>query len=118
MIGTLAALRIDLVGTTADVRRPGPRRPLPLNHLPGEHRQTMGRIGEDRLALNWRTKEWRPYAVPLVTRANRAPFRPHECSFKLAPQSAFTRPAIRRSQSANAGAGTHTLRTRAGPGGR
>src|SRR5258708_16584880 len=49
MIGTLAALRIDLVGTTADFRRPGPRHPLSLNHLPGENRQTMGRIGEVRL---------------------------------------------------------------------
>jgi hypothetical protein len=39
-------LRIDLVGTTADFRRPGPRRPLPLNHLPGENRGTAGRIGE------------------------------------------------------------------------
>jgi CheY-like chemotaxis protein len=38
-----------LVGTTADFRRPGPRRPLLLNHLPGENRQTMGRIGEVRL---------------------------------------------------------------------
>jgi tetratricopeptide (TPR) repeat protein len=35
-----------LVGTTADFRRPGPRHPLPLNHLPGENRGTAGRIGE------------------------------------------------------------------------
>src|SRR5437660_11379557 len=55
IIGTLAALRIDLVGTTADFRRPGPRHPLPLNHLPGENRGTAGRIGEVRLALMlWR----------------------------------------------------------------
>jgi Tat protein secretion system quality control protein TatD with DNase activity len=39
-------LRIDLVGTTADYRRPGPPRPLPLNHLPGENRTTVCRIGE------------------------------------------------------------------------
>src|SRR5580704_15955188 len=39
-------MRIDLVGTTADFRRPGPRHPLPLNHLPGENRGTAGRIGE------------------------------------------------------------------------
>ena len=39
---TLAAVRIDLVGTTADVRPPGPRRPLPLNHLPGENHRTEG----------------------------------------------------------------------------
>jgi AAA domain len=47
----LAALRIDLVGTTADFRRPGPRHPLPLNHLPGENRGTAGRIGEVGLDL-------------------------------------------------------------------
>src|SRR5216684_2701477 len=56
IIGTLAALRIDLVGTTADFRRPGPRRPLPLNHLPGENCQTMGRIGEVRLVALDRVK--------------------------------------------------------------
>src|ERR1700730_11267709 len=43
-------MRIDLVGTTADFRRPGPQRPLPLNHLPGENRGTAGRIGEVGLA--------------------------------------------------------------------
>ena len=47
--GTLAAVRIDLVGTTADFRRSGPRHPLPLNHLPGENRGMVGRIGEVRL---------------------------------------------------------------------
>ena len=31
-------------------RPPGPRRPLPLNHLPGENRGTAGRIGEVGLA--------------------------------------------------------------------
>jgi len=40
-----------LVGTTADFRRPDPWRPLPLNHLPGENRGTVGRIGEVRLAM-------------------------------------------------------------------
>jgi hypothetical protein len=39
-------VRIDLVGTTADLRRFGPRRSLPLNNLPGENRGTAGRIGE------------------------------------------------------------------------
>jgi hypothetical protein len=42
-------LRIDLVGTTADFPRFGPRRPLPLNHLLGENHGTQGRIGEVRL---------------------------------------------------------------------
>jgi hypothetical protein len=45
----LAALRIDLVGTTADFRRPGPQRSLPINHLASENRGTAGRIGELRL---------------------------------------------------------------------
>ena len=44
----IGALRIDLVGTTADFRHPGPRRPLPLNHLLGENPETAGRIGEVR----------------------------------------------------------------------
>ena len=35
-----------MVGTTADFRRFGPRRSLPLNDLPGENRRTLGRIGE------------------------------------------------------------------------
>jgi hypothetical protein len=35
-----------LVGTTADFWRFGLRHPLPLNHLPGENRETAGRIGE------------------------------------------------------------------------
>jgi hypothetical protein len=48
-IGTLAALRIDLVGTTADSRRFCPRHPLPINHLLCENRETEGRIGEVRL---------------------------------------------------------------------
>src|SRR5438105_6152512 len=47
--GTLAALRIDLVGTTADFRRFGPRRALPFNDLPDENSGTAGRIGEVRL---------------------------------------------------------------------
>jgi hypothetical protein len=41
--------RVDLVGTTADFRRSGPRRPLPLNDLASENRGTAGRIGEVRL---------------------------------------------------------------------
>ena len=45
-----------MVGTTADFRRPGPWRPLPLNHLPGENRQTTGRIGEVRLI--WFNGKW------------------------------------------------------------
>ena len=44
-------MRIDLVGTTADFRRPGPRHPLPLNDLPGKNRGTAGRIGEIGLML-------------------------------------------------------------------
>jgi hypothetical protein len=39
-----------LVGTTADFRRFGPPRSLPLNDLPGENRGPAGRIGEVRLA--------------------------------------------------------------------
>src|SRR5689334_2230155 len=46
IIGTLAALRIDLVGTTADFRRFRPPQPLPINHLLGENCGTQGRIGE------------------------------------------------------------------------
>jgi hypothetical protein len=45
----LAAVRIDLVGTTADFRHFGPRSPLPINHLLCENRRTAGRIGEVRL---------------------------------------------------------------------
>jgi hypothetical protein len=48
----IGALRIDLVGTTADFRRFGPRRCLPLNDLPGENRRTACRIGEVRLAMS------------------------------------------------------------------
>ena len=53
-----------MVGTTADFRPPGPRHPLPLNHLPGENRGTAGRIGEVRLG-GWRSAaaalpEWIP----------------------------------------------------------
>ena len=47
----MAALRIDLVATTADFRRPDPRHPLPLNNLPDENPGTAGRIGEVRLAF-------------------------------------------------------------------
>jgi Helix-turn-helix domain len=50
----LAALRIDLVGTTADFRRPGPQRSLPINHLASENRGTAGRIGEVRLTPHQR----------------------------------------------------------------
>ena len=42
-------MRIDLVGTTADFRRFGPPRPLPLNYLLGENRAIPGQIGEVRL---------------------------------------------------------------------
>jgi len=42
----LAAVRIDLVGTTADFRRFGPQRSLPFNDLPSENPGTAGRIGE------------------------------------------------------------------------
>jgi len=51
IIGTLAALRIDLVGTTADFRRFDPRQPLPINHLICENREMQGRIGEVRLVF-------------------------------------------------------------------
>src|SRR5580693_1874163 len=49
IIGILAAVRIDLVGTTANFRAFGPRRSLPINHLLCENRRTAGRIGEDGL---------------------------------------------------------------------
>src|SRR5580693_5764741 len=49
IIGILAAVRIDLVGTTADFRAFGPRRSLPINHLLCENRRTASRIGEDGL---------------------------------------------------------------------
>jgi hypothetical protein len=42
----LAALRIDLVGTTANFRRFRSPQPLPINHLLGENCGTQGRIGE------------------------------------------------------------------------
>jgi hypothetical protein len=42
----LAAEKIDLVGTTADFPRFGPRHSLPFNDLPGENSGTAGRIGE------------------------------------------------------------------------
>jgi hypothetical protein len=45
----LAAVRIDLVGTTVDFRPFGLRRSLPINHLLCENRRTAGRIGEDGL---------------------------------------------------------------------
>jgi hypothetical protein len=45
----LAALRIDLVGTTADFRRFSPRHPAPINHSICENRGMQGRIGEVRL---------------------------------------------------------------------
>jgi hypothetical protein len=43
-------VRIDLVGTTADFWRFGPRRSLPFNDLPDENSGTAGRIGEVGLA--------------------------------------------------------------------
>jgi len=49
----LAALRIDLVGTTADFRRFSPRHPLPINHLSCENSGMRGRIGEVRLTAEW-----------------------------------------------------------------
>src|SRR5262245_35815729 len=45
----LAAVRIDLVGTTAVFCRFGPRPSLPINHLLYANRRTAGRIGEDGL---------------------------------------------------------------------
>jgi hypothetical protein len=42
----LVAFRKRWIGLKADFRPPGPRRPLPLNHLPGKNRGTLGRIGE------------------------------------------------------------------------
>ena len=50
-------MRIDLVGTTADFWRFGLRHPLPLNHLPGENRETAGRIGEVGLATPKRVQK-------------------------------------------------------------
>jgi hypothetical protein len=49
IIGTLAAVRIDLVGTTADFRGFSPSLPFPINHLLCENRRTASRIGEDGL---------------------------------------------------------------------
>jgi hypothetical protein len=66
----LAALRIDLVGTTADFRRFSPLHPLPINHLSCENSEMQGRIGEVRLALD-RPLDWFPYGQPLVV-ASRA----------------------------------------------
>ena len=43
---TLAAMRIDLVGTTVDFRPFGHPQPLPINHLLCENRRTQGRMGE------------------------------------------------------------------------
>jgi hypothetical protein len=45
------ALRIDLVGTTADFRRFRPPRPLQVNHLPCENCAMLGRIGEVGLVV-------------------------------------------------------------------
>jgi hypothetical protein len=47
-----------LVGTTADFRRPGPQRSLPINHLASENRGTAGRIGELRLVQVSRRLTW------------------------------------------------------------
>jgi hypothetical protein len=47
----LAAVRIDLVGTTADFRAFGPLRSLPINHLLCENRRTAGRTGEAGISL-------------------------------------------------------------------
>jgi hypothetical protein len=54
----------------------------------------------------WRGKaiEWRRNALALGTNANRARFEWYERFITLAPQSAFTRPAIPRSQAGYAGA--------------
>src|ERR1700689_4370092 len=53
-------------------------------------------VGNSMLSLG--NIECRHNAVPLATRANLAPFGLNECSIKLAPQSAFTRPATLQSQ--------------------
>jgi hypothetical protein len=66
-----------LVGTTADFRCSGPRRPLPLNDLASENRGTAGRIGEVRLADSHRF--WH--------QAETAYFDPD--GFRLAAQSAI-----------------------------
>jgi hypothetical protein len=63
-------------------------------------RITKGMHGDS----NVRTIEWRQNAVRFATKVNPAPFRAYECSIKLAPQSAFTRPAILQSQAIDAGA--------------
>ena len=44
-----AAVRIGLVGTTADFGHFLPLRPLHVNHLPRKNSATSGRIGEVRL---------------------------------------------------------------------
>ena len=47
----IGAVRIGLVGTTADFRRFDPPRPLQVNHLPCENCAMLGRIGEVGLAM-------------------------------------------------------------------
>src|SRR5215471_11539060 len=49
-MGRLAAVRIDLVGSTADFCCFGPPHPFPINYLLCENRRTQGRSGEVRLA--------------------------------------------------------------------
>src|SRR5207244_11337884 len=67
-------LRVGWVRTSAGFRRPGPRSPLPLNRLRGENRQTVGRIGDVRLAPHLR----RPVAgmVPGIERQPRKKLEP------------------------------------------
>ena len=52
---------------------------------------------------DYKQQSGRGNAVPIATKPNRLPLRAYECSFQLAPQSAFARPAILQSQAAYAG---------------
>ena len=76
-----------MVGTTADFRRPDPWRPLPLNHLPGENRGTVGRIGEVRLSTagEQEAKLWELRAAASLAQLRRDQGRHAEARELLAP---------------------------------
>jgi hypothetical protein len=85
-------MRIDLVGTTADFRRPGPQNPLLLNHLPGENRRMAGRIGEVGLARKRRAVPSRE-VIAAATRPpspiyNHEQLSPPELPYPVAPAEA------------------------------
>jgi hypothetical protein len=74
----MAAVRIDLVGTTADFRAFGPPRSLPINHLLGENHRTPGRTGEDGLTATLISEfERNGSADRCQDRSIRVPTRPY-----------------------------------------